>query len=221
MSEIIADFIEQIKDSFATGILVKVTLAKPRSKSVELRNIYIRPIAIKKQTVLSFTYRYPSKDEVKNYDLNEAIEKISELLGSHFMKIHLFTIEEDFELSINKKGNGFVRSSPPHFTKAEMHQHDHQKKSWVNAGALYLHRLDIVDEKGKVRPSKNDKFRQINKYIEITDSLIDQIKGKENLSIVDMGAGKGYLTFALYDYLKNSKKRKVEVLGVEMRKGIG
>ncbi len=218
MSEIITDFIAQIEESFESGILVKVTLAKPRSKSADLKNIYIRPIAIKKQTVLSFTYRYQTKDEVKNYDIEEAIAKINELLGSHFMKMHLFTIEEDFELSINKKGNGFVRSSPPHFTKAEMQVHDHQKKTWVDAQSLYLHRLDIVDEKGKVRPSKNDKFKQINKYIEITDSLIDQIKGKEQLSIVDMGAGKGYLTFALYDYLKNTKKRNVDVLGVEMRK---
>ena len=218
MSEIITDFIGQIKDAFESATLVKVTLAKPRSKSADLKNVYIRPVELKKGVMLSFTYRYQTKDEVKNYDIDEAVEKISEQLGSPFMKLHLFTIEEDFELSINKKGKGFLRSSPPHFTKAEMQQHDHQKKSWVNSDALYLHRLEIADENGKVRPSKNDKFKQINKYIEITDSLIEQIQDKEKLSIVDMGAGKGYLTFALYDYLKNFKKRDIEVLGVEMRK---
>jgi len=217
MSDIINDFYEQIKDSFETATLVKMTLAKPRSKSADLKNIYIRPVEIKKGVMLSFTYRYQTKDEVKNYGLEEAILKIKEQLGSPFMKFHLFTIEEDFELSINKKGKGFLRTSPPRFTKAEMQQHDHQKKVWVNGNSLYLHRLEIADENGKVRPTKNDKFKQINKYIEITDSLIDQIQEKEKLSIVDMGAGKGYLTFALYDYLKNFKKRNIEVLGVEMR----
>lgn len=217
MSDIIADFYSLIEGSYEAATLVKLTLAKPRSKSSELKNIYIRPVEIKKGVILSFTYRYQTKDEVKNYGLEEALVKIKEQLGSPFMKIHLFTTEEDFELSINKKGKGFLRNSSPRFTKAEMQQHDHQKKAWVNSNALYLHRLEIADENGKVRPTKNDKFKQINKYIEITDSLIAQIKGKEKLSIVDMGAGKGYLTFALYDYLKNFKKRDVEVLGVEMR----
>lgn len=217
MSDIITDFYKQITDSFEAATLVKMTLAKPRSKSSELKNIYIRPVEIKKGVMLSFTYRYQTKDEVKNFGLEEAIEIVKEELGSPFMKLHLFTTVEDFELSINKKGKGFMRSSPPRFIKAEMQQHDHQKKAWVNSKALYLHRLEIADDNGKVRPSKNDKFKQINKYIEITDSLIDQIQGKEKLSIVDMGAGKGYLTFALYDYLKNFKKRNVEVMGVEMR----
>lgn len=220
MSDIIDNFYKQIADSFEAATLVKMTLAKPRSKSAELKNIYIRPVEIKKGVMLSFTYRYQTKDEVKNFVLEEAIKIIKEQLGSPFMKLHLFTIEEDFELSINKKGKGFLRSSSPRFTKAEMQQHDHQKKGWVNSDALYLHRLEIADENGKVRPTKNDKFKQINKYIEITDSLINQIKGKDKLSIVDMGAGKGYLTFALYDYLKNFKKRNVDVLGVEMRKDL-
>lgn len=220
MSDIIDNFYKQIADSFEAATLVKMTLAKPRSKSAELKNIYIRPVEIKKGVMLSFTYRYQTKDKVKNFALKEAIKIIKEQLGSPFMKLHLFTIEEDFELSINKKGKGFLRSSSPRFTKAEMQQHDHQKKGWVNSDALYLHRLEIADENGKVRPTKNDKFKQINKYIEITDSLINQIKGKDKLSIVDMGAGKGYLTFALYDYLKNFKKRNVDVLGVEMRKDL-
>ncbi len=220
MNDIIDNFYKQITDSFEIATLVKMTLAKPRSKSSELKNIYIRPVEIKKGVMLSFTYRYQTKDEVKNFGLEEAIKIIKEQLGSPFMKLHLFTTVEDFELSINKKGKGFLRSSQPRFTKAEMQQHDHQKKAWVNSDALYLHRLEIADENGKIRPTKNDKFKQINKYIEITDSLIDQIEEKEKLSIVDMGAGKGYLTFALYDYLKNFKKRNVEVLGVEMRKDL-
>jgi hypothetical protein len=217
MSQQIAEFIKHFEQSFTNGTLVKLTLAKPRSKSLDLRNIYIRPIKLKKDIVLSFTYRYQTKDEVKNYDIETAVESIKEKLGQAFMKLHLFTIEEDFELSINKKGKGYIRNSAPNFTKAAIKPHDHQKKIFVDPKALYLNRLEITDANGKVRPSRNDKFKQINKYIEILDALIEQTSLKEDLKIVDMGSGKGYLTFALYDFLKNKKKKNVKIRGVELR----
>jgi len=220
MNEAVSDTLKQIKDTFQSGTLVKITLAKSRNKSADLKNIYIRPVELKKGIQLSFTYRYQTKDEVKNFGIEEAIEKIEEQLGSHFMRLHLFTTKKDIELSINKKGKGFVRSSEPSFKKAVVQAHDHQKKRWVNTGALYLQHLEITDAKGKVRPSKNDKFKQINKYIEIVDSLIDQIHKKDKLKIVDMGAGKGYLTFALYDYLMNTKQITAEIIGVELRKDL-
>ncbi len=217
MNETIVNFLENIRQSFEAGTLVKITLAKPRSKSAELKNIYVRPVELKKGLMLSFTYRYQTKDEVKNYTIDEALELISGFLGGKFMRLHLFTTEQDFELSINKKGNGFVRTSEPAFTEAVIQTHDHQKKRWVDPQAFYLHRLEITDARGKVRPSKNDKFKQINKYIEIVDALIDQLAENEELQIVDMGSGKGYLTFALYDFLKNIKKRDAKITGVEMR----
>jgi hypothetical protein len=217
MSQQIAEFIAHFEKSFTKGTLVKLTLGKPRSKSSELKNIYIRPMELKKDIVLSFTYRYQTKDEVKNYDLETALESIKEKLGQPFMKFHLFTIEEDFELSINKKGKGHIRSSPPNFTKAVMTPHDHQKKRFVDPKSLYLNRLEITDSNGKVRLSRNDKFKQINKYIEIVEALIEQIPPKKDLKIVDMGSGKGYLTFALYDFLKNEKKKNVNITGVELR----
>ncbi|MCG8343011.1 MAG: SAM-dependent methyltransferase, partial [Chlorobiales bacterium] len=218
MSEAITDFPGLIKEAFDVSTLVKLTLAKPRSKRADLKNIYIRPVEIKKGVLLSFTYRYQTKDEVKNYKIDEAIQTIEELLGSHFMRLHLFTTEKDFELSINKKGKAFVRSHPPNFTKAVIQTHDYQKKRWVNTDAIYLNRLEITDVNGKIRPSKNDKFKQINKYIEITEALIDQIEKKDELSIVDMGSGKGYLTFALYDFLSGMKGINVSMKGIEMRK---
>ncbi len=68
--------------------------------------------------------------------------------------------------------------------------------------------------------NSQDKFRQINKYVEVLDGLIKPPDSGEKLRIVDMGAGKGYLTFALYDHLANSLRLDVDVVGVEQREDL-
>ncbi len=77
----------------------------------------------------------------------------------------------------------------------------------------------MTNERGEVRERMGDKFRQINKFVEIVGGLFDasRIKDKERISIVDMGAGKGYLTFAVYDYFSRMRNLKVSVTGVEAR----
>ena len=78
--------------------------------------------------------------------------------------------------------------------------------------------MGITNQKGEVLKNSQRKFRQINKFIEIIDSLLPE-KPKNNLfKIVDVGSGKGYLTFALYDYLKNVKDWNPEIYGIELRK---
>lgn len=62
-----------------------------------------------------------------------------------------------------------------------------------------------------------DKYKQIDKFVEIIESLLDQVKLPNHLRVVDMGSGKGYLTFALYDYLTNTRHIEAEVSGVELR----
>lgn len=89
------------------------------------------------------------------------------------------------------------------------------------SAAPFLVALNVLDARGRVKKDKGDKFRQINKFVEIINSLIRQnpeMLKKESLKVVDMGAGKGYLTFALYDYLQNILNKKVMVTGVELRK---
>lgn len=211
-------FLDELETSFKNKTFVKLTFGKKRRKSQELKNIYARLVKIKDSEKLLFTYRYATNDEVKNYEITEVNSLIEKYLGTDFMRAHLFTTTVDAELSINKKGKEFLRTSAPTFKKNLVLEHDHKKVRFVDSKSLYLHKLEITDKEGKVRPKKQDKFKQINKYIELLDSLLSSYKESDHLKIVDMGSGKGYLTFALYDYLNNSKGFSVEVLGVEQRK---
>nr|WP_155205616.1 SAM-dependent methyltransferase [Xanthovirga aplysinae] len=192
-------------------------MGKPVKLS-EIINVYIRKVELKGKPYFSFKYRYHSRDEVKNFLFEEALSKISDLLGNVFLSAHLFTVAHDFQLHFNKKRKGRFSQLPPTKIPSGTLSHNKEKKRFVETtNNVYLQRLGVVDQEGKVIKSRQDKFKQINKYIEIVDNLIKQAKLPEKLHIVDMGSGKGYLTFALYDYLVNHCGRKVCITGIELR----
>lgn len=209
-------FFEAIEKSISKDVFVKITLSKPARKSDGLQNVYVRLITIKEQQHLSFTYRHKTNDQVKNYLIVEAKEILKDLLKESFKIAILFTLEEDYTLRISKKGKISAIKTHPSFTNKPPETHNQPKKKRAELGK-YLNLLGITDVQGDVIPKMADKFRQINKYLEIIENLIDSSKLPSKIKIVDMGSGKGYLTFALYDYLTNQKKLDVEVLGIELR----
>ncbi len=81
-----------------------------------------------------------------------------------------------------------------------------------------MKRLGIVSSDGNIIGNKNDKFRQINRYVEILEPYFSDFDRGKSINIFDMGCGKGYLTFALYDYLVNSLSLQAKMTGVEFRK---
>ena len=212
-------FFETLRTILNNSSFVKITLSKPTKKSDGLRNVYVRLVTIKNQQQLSFTYRYKTNDQVKNYPLDEAKAILKDLLNTSFKIATLFTLDKDYSILISKKGKVSSKQSEPSFTNKPPEEHDKPKKKRVRLGK-YLTLLGVADEKGNIIPKMADKFKQINKYLEIIEGLIKDINQSKPIQIVDMGAGKGYLTFALYDYLVNQKKIEVNITGIDQRKDL-
>jgi hypothetical protein len=209
-------FFEKLDKSFSDDTFVKITLSKPAYKSDGLHNIYARIATIKGERMLSFTYHYQTNDQVKNYTLEEAKEVFTELLNQKFKVAILFTLKEDFTTQFSKKGKVTTRSTFPSFKNKPPETHDKPKERRAELGK-YLNLLGITDAEGIVIPKMADKYKQINKYLEIIENLMKNADLSKTISIVDMGSGKGYLTFALYDYLVNQRKREVTIKGIELR----
>lgn len=210
------DLFSEIQSSITRDDLVKITLSKPLRKNDGLRNIYIRLVTIQGQQKFQFTYRNKTNDYVKNFSLEETLEQLSELLLNTFRAAVVFTLEKDIQVFISKKKDVTLKFVAPSFTNKLPETHDKPKeKRAVNRE--YLYHLGVTDKEGSVIPKMADKYRQINKYLEIIEGLINSVKLPKKVQIVDMGSGKGYLTFALYDYLKNDRKREVTVTGIELR----
>jgi SAM-dependent methyltransferase len=213
-------FFEALGESVASGSFVRLTLAKRRGVDSDLKNLYVRPVALKAGARLSFLYRHKTRDVVKNYAAAEGLRLIRGLLGGEFRSGHLFTAAQDLQLEFNRKGESRLVARPPTFTEARPAEHDRRKRRPVQTeGNVYLQALGVTDARGAVRPAMGDKLRQINRFVEIVAGLYESspLAGREEVSVVDMGSGKGYLTFAVYDYLNNALGVSARVTGVEAR----
>ncbi len=206
-----------IKESIERNDFVKITLSKPLSKRNELVNVYIRYIQLQNEAHLSFTYRNKTNDQVKNYKIEEVNEILEDLLLNTFRLATLFTLKEDVQVFVSKKKVVTFNTKHPSFTNKPPEVHNQPKQHKV-VNNEYLKHLGISDANGNIVPKMADKYRQINKYLEIIDGLVSTLKLPKQINIVDMGSGKGYLTFALYDFLHNQKGLSVKITGIELRK---
>lgn len=216
-SEHLATFINTFSESLQDNSFVKISLGNYKGTEEQLKNIYIKRVLIKKEEKLSFTYRYKTRDIVKNFSLSEGIKDVEKALQEGFNIATLFTSK--FDLIIEKLNQKTVlRKTDSSNPKAISLEHDKAKNRLIKPQEKpYLHELKITDEAGNVYKNAQDKYRQINHYVEILSTLIKDIPTQNQLKVADMGSGKGYLTFALYDYLTNVLKLEATVTGVEFR----
>lgn len=213
-------FSESLRESLRDKTFVKLTLGKYRGEDEGLKNIYARLVEIKKAAHLSLVYRYRTKDVVKNFPAAEGADLIGQLLEASFLSGHLFTTGQDLQIEFNRKRESRLISRPPTFADTPPPTHDRKKERLIELrGNVYLHALGVTNERGEVKERMGDKFRQINKFVEVLGGLFasSPLAVAQKISIVDMGSGKGYLTFAAYDYFNNVLGIEAGVKGVEAR----
>jgi hypothetical protein len=200
--ENIDKFIAGLQESLQNSTFVKLTLGNYKGGNEHLQRISVRVVETKKGTLLAFQSRFATRDIVKNFDIEPGIERLRNYIERDFRSAHLFTTENDFQLTIGKKNSRLVKTKPTFKNKPSV-SHDREKKHLIDPNAYYLKALGITTDDAKVRSDQRDKWTQINKFVEILAGLIENswLKDKPNLRIIDMGSGKGYLTFALYDFL--------------------
>jgi len=212
---------ERLSESLQTGSFVKLTLGKYRGEESNLKNVFVRLVQLKNTVHLSFLYRYQTKDIVKNVVVNEGVKVIRSLLGESFFSGHLFTLNHDFQVLYNKKHEPRFTSRAPTFTTQPTTTHNVSKHRYLDPkNNYYLKALGLTTDKGEIKNRMGHKWRQVNRFIEIVENLYESssIAGSEEISVVDMGSGKGYLTFAVYDYFNNLAKIRARVTGVEAKK---
>jgi SAM-dependent methyltransferase len=219
MNENIDKFIDALSSSLRRETFVKLTLGNYKGADEHLQKLQVRLINTKKGGRLYFLYRSDARDIAKNYGIDEGVEILRRSIGAEFFAAHLFTAENDFQLDIGKRGSR-LNVARPTFHSRPAPTHDREKQRAVDQNAFYLKALGITDDGGRVRDRAQDKWRQINKYVEILADLVDKspLAGAKKFRVVDMGSGKGYLTFAAYDYFRNERGVDINVAGVERRR---
>lgn len=197
--------------------IIKGTISNPRNNSKYIKG-YIRPVEIKENSMMqielftktqSFAHNY-------NYDFSEIINTI--MLDS-FFQLNIITNEYNYSFKYTKKNHLLSNKIKNKEIKTLLNvSHNKQKKYILNDGNIIppLVDLGVMTQDGKIVPSYYDKYRQINRFLEIIDDTIKDFKEQE-LNIIDFGCGKSYLTFIVYYYLVNIKKIKTNIIGLDLK----
>lgn len=243
-SKVIESFLGRFATSLEESTFVKLTLSNAAADGALAGRIIARCINIRGRPHLSLTLRKATNDETKNLPLDEAADWLKSQLGCYRSAL-LATTQGDWQLSIPADKPARLISHKPSQTTAPARSHDQAKHDVLDATAQdWLKGLEILDAEGRVRARMADKYRQINRYLELFTHLakdcgwvdgreaLPRVRGsttegaggqpggrpyQEILTIADMGCGKGYLTFGAWHLLKRHWQRSVRVIGVEAR----
>ncbi|RSC29350.1 SAM-dependent methyltransferase [Pseudomonas putida] len=215
-----AQFLTLLGDALHSETLTKLVLARHVGADQSLQRIIAKPVQIKGQPCLSLVYRHQTRDITRNLPLDQAQVLVAELLPESFRNAHLFTAEGEVQLGFSKKGKPLLqRHGTPVPREAAAGGHDREKKRYLELSRPFLRDLGVTDTQGALIPSMSRKWKQINKFIEVFAHALGSapLTADQVLRVADFGSGKGYLTFAMHDYLRNTLAREAQVTGVELR----
>ena len=210
------EFLDATLQAIDNHKIDRVILSQYKGELADLEKITLRLIQLQNETMLNAVYRYKTQDITKNYAISEAETVISGLI-QQCKQANLFTDGCEVQLKKNKKKAMLTQSQTQATKKVDSAQgHDRAKHRFVDQNSIFLQHLGITDAKAQIIPSMARKWKQINKFVEIFSGALDQINHQDRtLNVVDFGSGKGYLTFALYDYV-NQHFQPPKVTGVEL-----
>ncbi len=220
MAEATQKWLATLRDAVERGTLVKLTLGAYRGPDATLRNVFVRPVILRAGPRLSFVYRHATRDVTQNFTHAEALARIEAWLGAEFRTGNLFTTEQSAQLEFRDgREPRLVTGKASHATPAST-SHDRAKKRWLEPKQCpWLHAVGVTRADGQVAKGMEGKFRQLNQFIEVLRPLLAQagLGPERALRLVDMGCGKGYLTFAAYDFLRRAGWSDVTFRGIEAR----
>ena len=196
--------------------LERLIISNPKNKDVEYKKIVVRPVLIKNEVLYQFE-KYTEKQVFhSNETLDECQNSVIRFMED-FRQCDAFTKKKNYVVKISKKGKVFVSSKVNTSISAVIKEHNRTKNYLIPDGTFIepLYDLGIFTKEGKVVSSMYDKYKQINRFIEmIDDAISEDIK---HLNIIDFGCGKSYLTFILYYYLVYIKKISVYMVGLDLK----
>ena len=237
----LADGVRQADDG-SPPAWQRLVLGKYQGAEPALQRVVVRPLQLRGQQQLSFVYSYSTKDITKNLRCADGLAQVAALLTGAFRNAHLFTLQDETQLSLSKKGRGHVTvrplqavaagpqpaplagaaaSIPPArpTAAATPHAHDRQKQRWLELDRPFLAALGVTTPQHTLVPAMARKWKQINKFVEVFAHALasSSLAGAPHLQVVDFGAGRAYLSFAVHDYLRHSLGVQASVTGVELR----
>lgn len=221
------DELRQLLEEMLKDSLIQITLSNTRDGE-RAQKIQIRPVMIKDKLYFQETLYRGTQVFHDNRTKEEALERIAGYLAGLFRQGEMKTEDAEATVLVSRKGKMTIRrrgrKRPPESREQpadsrERLKHNRQKQYLLKEGepASFLVGLGVQTADGHVAAAKYDKFRQINRYLEFIEDVMEEFPKDGRIRIIDFGCGKSYLTFAMYHYLHELQGKDIEVTGLDLK----
>ena len=215
----------ELKKNIQEDKLIKIVFSD--RKSGDFNKVIIKPIILKSTKNIQIESFKDNKVFHKNIDLNN-LQELEDNLKEYIDNFKQILLQiEGSDISFIRKKENFSRKEKESNLIKTSNEHNKKKQYILNEGDKidFLIELGLMSVEGKILKSSFNKFKQINKYLEFIDDVIEELKAKKlitnHINVLDFGCGKSYLTFALYYYLKNYRKDLTfSIVGLDLKKDV-
>ena len=200
---------------------IRAVISNPREKGGIVK-VKIRPLELKGQLVFQFESFTAKQAFHKNLDRDAAVRELSGCAGE-FRQMLIETADAEYTVLISKKGKATIkRKQRREKAQAADLSHNRQKRYILEEGKYvpFLRDLGVMTEDGKIIRSRTDKFRQINRFLEFIEDILPRLDRDRELTILDFGCGKSYLTFAMYYYLHELSGYDIRIVGLDLKEDV-
>ena len=211
---------EKLNKYFSQDIALAVISGLKKGADCEFSKVTVRPFTSGEEIKYQFEYTVKAQVKHKNVDACKLVDEVAFLLENYFTQCMVYGRENDFH--INCFNNKIKAKTMPPSKKVSVKAHNKKKEYILNEGEDidFLIYLGVMTKDGKVVKAKYNKFRQINKYLELLKTSLDILPTDRPLKIVDFGCGKAYLTFALYYYVVKILGRQADITGLDLKEDV-
>ena len=205
--------VAQLDQRIKSEQFVRAVLSgRRRNMQTEYERIDIKPVLIKEEIKWQIISSDGKKDITKNVEIDF---NFTELLISGYANLQVDTQSESYQVRISKKDEALVSVSKVKLSRDL--SHDRKKQRMLLESNQVFKALDMSDLLGRIKPSKMDKYKQVDEFLRLISQTLDSdLLKQDEISVVDLGCGHAYLTFAVGEFLKD-KYKKVSILGVDER----
>lgn len=213
--------IRQLLQAVLNIDFIRAVISNPRGKEGIIR-VKVRPLEKKGKLLFQFESFTEKQAFHRNLEKEEAQEQFL-AYAEQFRQMQIETVEEEYTVLISKKGKVTVRKKRrKEKAQAADLAHNRRKHYILEEGRVvpFLKDLGVMTEDGKIVRTKTDKFRQINRFLEFVEDILPGLDRGRELTILDFGCGKSYLTFAMYYYLHELKGYDIRIIGLDLKQDV-
>ena len=213
--------IKKLLDRVLNIDFIRAVISNPREKEGIIK-VKVRPLEKKGNLLFQFEAFTDKQAFHKNLCKEEAEAQFAGY-AEQFRQMQIETVSDIYTVIISKKGKITVkRKQRREKAQAADLSHNRKKQYILEEGipVPFLRDLGVMTEDGKIVRTKTDKFRQINRFLEFIEDILPQLDKERELTILDFGCGKSYLTFAMYYYLHELKKYDIRIIGLDLKEDV-